>query len=804
MNQHTKNQPPSAGPGYPESNYSYPSQAFQQGETNINWKKYFFLYLSKWYWFFIAMGLAIGIAFFKIRYTIPQYQATATLIIEDGQGSNDILSELRSVRYSRRQTDMANEVAKLKSFTITKRAIDSLNQDIYWTAYGRIRERPLLSNSDLELHILSDSVNWYKNQKWFVDCIDEVKFRLYQDQGIDTLLMFNRELNIQGWLFSLKLISESSGYHTYNFVVNDPIYLAKHYKSKLEVETEEKEGTIITTRSSGPVGEREVDFLNTLSKIYILSGLERKQEIAENTFLFIDEQINIILDSLTQAEDQLLTFRLSNNAINLSREGEMAYDKLKSYYEQKTALKLKENYYRYLQSYVEERNDPKTLISPTLGNDNDQVLISAIQELQGLYESRENLDYAVQQANPGLGSINERISAARLRILEVIKGLIINNDLIMDQINTEEQAVLNQLKNLPLNEQQLLNIKRKYDLYNQFYTFLLQKRAEAGIQKASTISNISMIDEARYDQIIQIGNDKMKIVLIAFILGLLFPAVIFLLWDLLDGRIREKEDITNNSSIPIIGIVGHAISPSGLLIKDAPNSAFAESLRRIRSNLQFILRDPEQKVIMITSSVSGEGKTFIAANLAAIFAMNNKRVLLVGCDLRRPSLHKLFNIENKIGLSSIIIGEELTKDCIFSTSIPNLDLLPAGPVPPNPSELIETKEMEQLFNELIKQYDFVILDTPPLALVSDSLSLSKYAHTTLYAIRQNYSHKDVINVANLMQEEDRLPKLGLIINDINPSRSLGYRYYYGYGKSYHYGYYDYKYAKDYYNEDFQS
>ncbi len=804
MNQHTNNQPPPASPGYPEGNYGYPSHPYQQEEKPINWKKYLFLFVSNWYWFFITLGVALGIAFFKIRYTIQQYQATATLIIEEGQASNDILGELRAVRYWRRQADMANEVAKLSSFTITKRTVDSLDQEIFWTAHGRIRERPLYDNPRFKLHILNDSVNWYKNQIWFIDYIDEVKFRFYQENVLDTLLIYNQEVNIQGWIFRNTLVPGSRGHNTYHFVVNDPVTLAKYYKNKLQIETDEKEGTIITLRSEGPVGEREVDFLNMISKTYILSGLERKQEIAENTFIFIDEQIDIILDSLTQAEDQLLTFRLSNNVINLSREGEMAYEKLKSSHEQKTALKLKENYYKYLQSYVEERNDPKTLISPTLADANDQVLTGAVQQLQKLYETRENLDFTVQQDNPGLENINERISGARIRILEVIKGLIYNNVLIMDQITTEEKSVIDQLKNLPLNEQQLLNIKRKYDLYNQFYTYLLQKRAEAGIQKASTISNVRSIDLARYDQIIQVGDDKMIILLIAFMLGLLLPAVIFFLRDLLDTRIREREDIIGNSSIPIIGIVGHAPKPSNLPIKDAPNSSFAESLRRIRTNLQFILRDPEQKVIMVTSSVSGEGKTFIATNLAAIFAMNNKRVLLVGCDLRRPSLHTIFNLDNKTGLSSIIIEKNTIKDCIFSTSIENLDLLPAGPVPPNPSELIETKEMEQLFNEIVKQYDFIILDTPPLALVSDSLSLSKFVHTTLYAIRQNYSHKDVINVANLMQQEDRLPNLVLIINDIKPSRNLGFSYYYGYGQGYNYGYYDYKYARDYYKEDIKT
>lgn len=790
MNQQSNNQPPPT-PGYPESNYGYPSPQYMQEEKPINWKKYFYLFLSNWYWFFITLGVALGIAFFKIRYTIPQYQATATLIIEEGQGSNDILGELRAVRFMRRQTDMANEVAKLNSFTIAKRTVDSLDQEIFWTAHGRIRERPLYDNPRFRLELLNDSVSWYKNQAWFIDYFDEVNFRLYQEDGLDTMLAYGQNLNIKEWEFKVIKTPGSSGHNTYHFIVNDPVALAKYYRSKLQIETADKEGTIITLRAEGPVGEREVDFLNTLSSTYINSGLERKQEIAENTFIFIDEQIEIILDSLTRAEDQLLTFRLSNNVINLSREGEMAYEKLKRFHGQKTELKLKENYYNYLQTYVEERNDPKTLISPTLADSHDQVLTAAVQKLQELYESREDLDFSVREDNPGLESINRRISSARLRILEIIEGLIYNNVLISDQINTEEQAVLDQLKALPLNEQQLLNIKRKYDLYNQFYTYLLQKRAEAGIQKASTISNIRSIDMARYDQIVQVGSDKMMIVLIALLLGLLLPAVIFFLQDLLDTRIREREDITNNTSIPIIGIIGHAPNPVDLPVKDAPNSAFTESLRRIRTNLQFILREPEQKVIMVTSSMSGEGKTFTAANLATIFAMNNKKVLLIGCDLRRPSLHKLFNVKNTVGLSSVIIGEKTFEECICDTTVQNLTLLPSGPIPPNPAELLETEEMKHLFKRLIKEYDYLILDTPPVALVSDSLSIAEYADMTLYVVRQNYSQKDVIYIANQMDREARLPKMALLINDIKPSRSLGYNYYYGYNRGYNYGYYDY-------------
>ncbi|MDF1573477.1 MAG: polysaccharide biosynthesis tyrosine autokinase [Bacteroidales bacterium] len=796
MSQPTNSNPPtgSYSPGY-----GYPNQQYFPEEKPVNWRKYLFLFLSNWYWFLIALGLAMAIAFFKIRYTIPVYQATATIIVEEDENNQDVLSGLRAFRYWRRQTDMANERAKLSSYSIINRTVDSLHQEIFWTAHGRIRVRHLYSSPRYNLLVLSDpdSVNWYMGQEWYIDYINDQEYRLYQEGATDTILALDTKVNLIDWKFIISLIDDA-GHDTYSFKYNDPNVLTRQYKNKLQIETDEKTGTVITLRSQGPVGEREVDFLNMLSKTYILSGLERKQQIAENTFVFIDNQIEVILDSLHRAEEQLLTFRLTNNVINLSREGEMAYERLKSFHEQRTQLELKENYYDYLKKYIEERNDPQTIIAPTLADANDQLLIGAVQELQQLYEERENLDISVQKDNPGLESINKRIQSIRLRIIEIVKGLIENNRLTLEQLDTEEQAILNQLKKLPLNEQQLLNIKRKHDLYNQFYTFLLEKRAEAGIQKASTISNVRILDPARHDHLTPVGSDKKIIILIALVLGLLIPAGIIILRDLIDGTIREMEDITQHSEIPVMGIIGHSTRGETLIDKENPNSVFTELLRRIRSNLQFMLRDPGQKVIMVTSSISGEGKTFTATNLATIFAMNNKKVLLIGCDMRKPALHRIFHMENTTGLSSVIIGKTGIEASIFDTTVENLFLLPSGPIPPNPAELLETEEMEQLLLQLKQKYDFIILDTPPVALVSDSLSLSKYADITLYVLRQNYSQGAMLKMVNQLKEEKRMPQLTLLVNDFKAKRNLGYTYYYGYNKGYNYGYYDYS---KYYSEE---
>ena len=768
-------------------------------ERRINWNKYFFIFVSNWYWFLIAIGITLGIAFFKIRYTIPQYQSAATLIIEDDENSQDVLSEFRSIRYWRRRADLANEIAKIGSFSLALRTVETIDQEIFWTAHGRIRERPTYRNPRLRISIESDSIHWYKNKRWFIDILEDHKrYRFYNTDDLDTILHYGTVNEFKDWRFSIDMIEGGRGHNTYSFVVNRTVNLAKYYRRKIQIETNEEEGTLIRLRSEGPVPEREVDYLNALCRSYIQSGLERKQQIAENTFQFIDEQISVILDSLQISEDRLLAYKITNNVVNLTREGELAYERLRSFYERTTELNLKASYYSYLKKYVEDRKDPMGIIAPTLTNSDDQLLISAVQELQNLYEEREGLEFSAARNNPGIESINDRITGVRLRILEIIDGLTENNNLNLQQIRDEEEYVLSQLKTLPVNEQQLLNIKRKYDLYNQFYTFLLQKRAEAGIQKASTISNVRILDAARYDQFVPVGSNRNTLILIAVLIGILLPTTVFVLRDSFDTRIREREDITNNTDIALLGIIGHA-DESFSSVKDAlPNSSFTESLRRIRTNLQFMLVNPSQKIIMVTSSISGEGKTFTATNLATIIAMNNKKVLLVGCDMRRPSLHKVFNVNNKQGLSSMIIGETSVKEAIRETSITNLSLLPSGPVPPNPAELIETEEMKKIFESLRKKYDYIVLDTPPVALVSDAISLGKLADATLYVVRHYFSHKDVINIMNQLKDEEKLTNVGVVINDLRPSKSFGYNYYYGYSRGYYYGYY--RQYLDYYSE----
>jgi capsular exopolysaccharide synthesis family protein len=775
--------------------------SYLQIEKPINWRKYIYIFISNWYWFLITVFIAMSVAYVKNRYSVPEYKTSATLLIEDEEGAGDLLGELRSVRRSRRTTDLANEIAKLNAFSLHRRTIDNLGWNIFWTGHGRVAmERPLYLNPPYYIEIDSTSALWYLDNSYYVNQQDSQKVKFYNKNGIDVLLTLDEWNEINGWKFRIIKSKNVSGYASYSFIIYTPNNLAQSYRSKISLESDEEESTIITVSSHGPVIDRESDYINALCENYISAGLERKRLIAENSLEFIEDQILIIQDSLQKSEKQLLTFRINENAVDLSREGQMAYDKLQKFYDQKTQLKLKRNYYVYLKEYIIKKRDPQAIISPTLVDANDQSLIDQVRSLQQLYEEREQLEFSAALENPGLVQINSRIQTSRNKILDILEGLINSNDLSWEQLNTEEKNIEQQLLQLPVSEQELLNIQRKYEVNKQFYTFLLEKRAEAGIQRASAISNVRVLDKASSFNTTSVGTKKSILYLIALLLGLIGPGGIIYLADSLDSRIKDRTDIENNTNLPILGIVSHETTGVDIPVFSNPASPFAESFRHIRTNLQYILREPDRKVIMITSTISGEGKTFIVLNLAAILAMNNKRVLIAGFDLRRPSFHKILNLSNSAGISTFLAGKNSYEEIIKHTNIEGLDVILAGPIPPNPAELIETKRTEELISAASKNYDYIVLDTPPVALVTDAILLSRYTHSNIFIIRQNYSHKGVLEMINNLKDV-KMKEISILVNDIRESKVLGYRYYYGYGYEYGYSYSYYsRYGYEYYHD----
>jgi succinoglycan biosynthesis transport protein ExoP len=551
----------------------------------------------------------------------------------------------------------------------------------------------------------------------------------------------------------------------------------------IEVEADIKGGSIIKIAKAGTNKARLVDFLNATVNTLKRRQLESKNQFATNTISFIDSTLIDVEKQMNEAEGDLKNFRRDKNVYMLEGGGEALTTKLSEYDVEKDIVNRKIAYYNLLKNYLEKNNDYSKLPAPSVAGIEDPNIIGNVSRLIELSAERSELAYAVK---------NDKMFAEFDVQMESVKKVLLNNitssksalqidlSLLSRNINTAE----NTIGELPDQQQDLIKFTRKFNLKDNIYTTFLEKRAEANIIKASNLSDVEFIDPAKDVGNGLIGPKTSVNYILALLLGLGIPFIIVFIITLLDTSINTTEDIEKLTRIPIIGVVGKSTEVANLAVFDKPKSTIAESFRGIRSSLQFIYKKQKKegsKIVMLTSSISGEGKTFCTMNLATVFAMSNKRTVIVGLDLRKPKLFDDFNIENGMGTVNYLIGQKKLSEIVQNTHIPNLDIITSGPIPPNPAELIISDAMDGLIEELKEIYDYIILDTPPVGLVSDALELSQYCDATLYIIRQGITKKGMLSVVNEKHRRGELHNISIIFNDFQNKSKYGYNYGYGYG-----------------------
>lgn len=801
---------------YPGNQTEYQSYTEPSEGRPIDFKRYLSLYISNWYWFVIALFISLSIAYAINRWSEKVYTVSSTMLIKDDKlsGSAEELGNIfpGSDAFVNQQ-NLNNEIGILKSFKLNLRVIEELkNFHIIYVAIGK---RNIVETKQYNTH--SFIVDYDSLGKQVIGKVVRIKILSAEKYllELDGDPEYKRELNFgdrfseQGFDFTIRLRNgDQSGYdpdksNKYYFYFVNPSSIANSYKSKLSVNPIGQESTLVTLTTSGPVPEQEIDYLNKLMDIYIKQGLELKNEITEKTIQFIDEQLGTISDSLARAEGNLEAFRTSNRIIDLSKEGISIQNKLEQIDEEKTQLLLKKRYFDYLRDYVESKNESGDIIAPTVMGVTDQLLIKAVDELSQLQKQKLQLGMNYDKSLEPHKLIEAGISSAKLAMIENIRSSLQNAEQTLKENEKQYRELEKSMNKLPATERRLLNIQRKFDINNTVYTYLLEKKAEAGIVRASNVSDNRIIDYASPYSTSMIKPRSRNNNMIALVMGLLIPVILISLIDLLNNKVIDKEDILAKTSAPIVGFISHNNLDTELPVVKNPGSTLAESLRSIRTNLKYFLKDRSCPVISISSTISAEGKTFVSANLAVILALSGKKVLLIGLDLRKPRIHKILGIKNETGISNFLIAEKMFEDVVFKTSIDNLWYTPSGPVPPNPAELIESSAMGEFIAKAKKDFDYILIDTPPVAIVTDALLVSHFTDFYIFVVRQRYTSKNTLEVIDELYKNENIKSLGLVINDINMSGYYGYGLRYGYalGYGYNYGYnYYYQYGKYGYND----
>lgn len=783
-------------------------QNFEEEGSSFNFKRYIGKIIANWPLFFLSLIISFAAAYLINRYTEPIYSVSATIMVnEEKKGLESLLPGLGRINTKK---NLQNEVFLLKSYDLINRTVKELDFEISYNIIGRVRESKVFRTFFYVK--LDTSANNKVNTPIFVNFIDKNTLLLeIEDQNhTKATVKIGEKYKSEDFNFTIYLNKEIGEpeiedikKNKYFFSINDVEYLTNYYRAKLIVNLNEKQSSVLTLSISGPMSEQSTAFINKLSEIYLRNNLEEKNKASINAISFINTQLAIVTDSLKIVEQKLQNFRVENKVLDITEEGTNAYNRIKALGETKFNNDLKLKYCEYLEKYINSKANMSEIIAPSLMGINEPILTASVNELINIFKERGRLGFSAQADNPSVAMLNlkmeKALEALRENLKEIKNSTIYQNKMIDEKIMKEEM----ELFELPASEREYLTLKREYDINNSIFSFLLQKRAEAGITKASNLTDNSVVDRARSENATLVTPKRSKNYLTALILGLLIPIGIIFLMEFLNSKITDMSDFSKLRHGSIIGSVGHNSKSSEIPVFEFPKSALAESFRSLRTNLKFMLHEKGQNTILITSTISGEGKTFCAINLATILAMSDKKTLLIALDLRKPRVHKYFNISNDIGLSTYLINQNTKEEIVSQTNIKNLYLISSGPTPPNPAELIETERMDSLMVELRKEFDYIILDTPPVAIVTDALLLSKYSDATIYVVRQNFSSKEVLNLADELSEKGNLKQLNILVNDVKVPGYYGYTYRYGsrYGYSYGYGYGYYASGHDYYGDE---
>ena len=757
-----------------------------QLEDTIDLKKIFSLFIFHWYVFLIALIVALTCAFLYNKFTIPTYRVSATLLINEGRkgGLMENTQFFEGIGLGTVNQNLDNQIMVLSSRTLIRRTLDELPFDIEYY-YRRLNNKVILYPAS-PIKVIPETIDSLPR---------DIEFTfIYQDNNIfrittkskdsfklDQQVSFGETIETPGGNFHIDLSTDSWFTTSFNrklyFKFHSRNKLVENYNKRLKVEKVSRNGTILSVSLEGTNKTRDTEFLDNLTAIFLNNSLDKKNQEATRTIQFIDDQLIGISDSLIITENRLQQFRSRHRVMDLSAQGQVIINQAMSLENEKARLGIEANYYNYLAEYLVKDNAGQAPIAPaTMGITDPGLtrLVTDLAELQAQFYSK-----SLGEKNPLQSQFAQRVRNTKEALRETLNGVRRANNLAMSEINEQIRSVNAQASALPVTERQLLGIERKFKINDELYTFLLEKRAGAQIQKASNLPDNEIVDPAAAGH--TPVRPKMPIIYtFALIAGLGIPFTWILIGEAMNKKMRE-EDINKITDIPIIGHIPTTLIKTNTVVLDDPGSNSAEAFRSVRSRIQFFTKEAKAPVILITSSMPEEGKTFAAINLASVYSLMGKKTVLVGFDLRKPKIYTDFGFNNDHGVSTWLIGKDGLQDIIKETNFENLSIIPAGPVPPNPSELIALDKTEELLRFLREKYECIIIDSSPIGMVSDTFHLASLSDTCILIVRQNMTLKEMFKSTLKEIEISDIKSLSIIFNDLGPD----YKYF-GYGGKYSY------------------
>lgn len=764
-----------------------------------DFKRIIKLILRNFKLFFASFFCALGVAFFVNRHSTPLYNISSSILIkeEPRTGASNVNEFLNSSLLGE-NTNLQNELWIINSSPIIEKTAKNLDLTVTYYSKGKINfvdtykdapfrisysqnhPQPLnvrfnitfLNDEDFQISAKSKNTRFYnfstqqinhEKKKWIYSVVGKVGELI---ETPDLAFIVERKDTINSDIIPKTL---------YGFEFNTETFHVRKIKRNISFDLADRQATVIAINMNCESVPKGIDVVNELMSVYSEQNLERKNHTATITIEYIEKQLSEIADSLSLAENDMQTFLSANQLLNISDQASSITNQNIDLKNQLAELVSRKRYYDYVIDLL-SHDDYSNLMLPSSIGIADQLLNDLMSELITAQSQRSNLIKNNQERNPLVQKLGIQIENLKMNISENINAVAKTNEIAIDDMNKRIQRIETEISRLPATQRQLGSIERKFRLNDAIYNYLMEKHAEAKITQASNLPDDVVIEPARYNGLT--SPNITKNYLIAFFLGLALPFSYIMLKTSLNNKIEGQEDIEKISALPVLGKIPHNRHKTNNVAFEFPKSVISESFRALRTNLDFYIKGVSNQVIMVTSCLENEGKSFVALNLAMSYAQLGRRTILVDFDLRKPKSYFGNNNKSQVGLSSYMINQTSLEKIIFKSPHEKLDYIQAGILPPNPVELLAHEKTDELFSELKKAYNIIIIDTTPLAQVTDAYLLINHSEIKILISRQNQTLKNVFSIVMKDLRQKNVNNICVVLND---NKIYADQYGYGYG-----------------------
>jgi capsular exopolysaccharide synthesis family protein len=756
--------------------------------------------VTKNWWILVSFVGVFYLAGYIYAYQLPDIYAAQTSFLlqsNDTYNPSSVVSNNSSAfNYQQTYVSDANEMSVLKSYDLVKKVVDRLNVNVSYYIKGRLRTTELYTGVPYLVSVFELNASFYEKDINF-KIIDQNHYQLNYMVGKDLLSQtgtfgddfVNSNMRIQvikNGNLSQNYIQELKAMD-YHFVIHNPTSLVYKFQGGLKIDNPPFTN-VLTVSLKDIIPMRAIAFLDTLANLYIKHTLDNQFEINTNTLFYIDKQLDQVADILNDIEDSMQRYKENRHILDLGQEAQHYFNEYSDFDKQKAEIELKINALNDLEHYIIVERD-STFLPPSLYVLEDPFLVKDAEELYRLQISKNSALSSVTKKNEAVGNAEKEVKRIKEELLTYIGNL---RKAYLEQIQNLDSQIgeyISNIKTLPEKQRGLLNIQRRQNVNEKLYDFLLEKRAQNIIEKAAIIPLTKVIETARSMGVVE--PDRNKIYYTFSGIGAVLALILIFLRITFYDRIENIQELKLKTHLPILGeiLAAPLASDITIAVEDNTKSPLTESFRTLRTNLQYMAVDTLSKVILFTSNGPGEGKTFCSINLAAILAKAERSVLLLEFDLHKPRIYKALNMIADKGISTIVIGKTKIEDCILKTPVSGMDVILCGPVPPNSSELVLSEKVKDIINYGKEHYDYVIVDTPPLGLISDAFVLMRLSDINLFVLNTKFAYKDAVNYVQETVMANKIKNFGFVLNNVKRKKSKYYynRYNYGYYGGYGYG-----------------